>query len=78
MSRSHKKSPVQKAESFSKKYWKRVAAKKVRKSESVESGGDFKKHGDSYNINDYVSKCFTEKNKEQYEDRNPSFHMTMK
>lgn len=78
MSRSHKKNPVQKDESHFKKYWKRVAAKKVRKADSVENGGSYKKFGDSYNINDYVGKCFTEEDKEEYRKHNPDFHMKMK
>ena len=62
MSRSYKKNPVMKSTNC-KKFAKRQAAKKVRKADFVADGGDFKRIGDSWEINDYVSRCFREKDK---------------
>ena len=52
MSRSYRKTPVVKDHGSHKQYWKRQANKKVRRSE-VESGGEFNKHFDSWNICDW-------------------------
>lgn len=52
MSRSYRKTPVVKDHGRHKQYCKRQANKKVRRSE-VESGGEFKKHFDSWNICDW-------------------------
>ena len=76
MSRSYKKNPVIKSESKAKGFWKREANKKVRHSKDVPSGRAFKKIGDSYNINDYVSKCFVDADNDYYNDR--EYLITMK
>ena len=60
MSRSYKKNPVMKSK-CSKKYYKRKAAKDVRKNNNIGNGSQYKKYGDSYNINDYVSRMFSRK-----------------
>jgi len=59
MSRSYKKNPVEKSANKAKSYFKREANKKVRKTKDVPEGKEFKKIGDTYNINDWVSKSFT-------------------
>ena len=64
-----------KSESKAKKYWKRESNKKVRHAENVPSGRAFKKIGDTYNINDYVSKCFGGNN-HYFDDR--EYLITMK
>jgi len=69
MSRSYKKNPIMKSESKAKKFWKREANKKVRHAENIPSGRAFKKIGDTYNINDYISKCFDGIDNRYYDDR---------
>jgi len=51
MSRSIKRNPVIKS-SNKKGFWKRQANKKVRR-EDIDSGGQYKKVYNSYDINDY-------------------------
>lgn len=76
MSRSYKKNPVIKSESKAKRFWKREANKKVRHTKDVPSGRAFKKIGDTYNINDWISTCFTNEDKEWFSDK--PYRMTMK
>ena len=68
MSRSYKKNPVIKTTNC-KKFAKRQAAKKVRKADFVNDGGAYKKLGDSWEINDYVSRCFRDSDKEWCEGK---------
>ncbi len=53
MSRSRKKTPIGK-DSGSKKWAKRQANKKVRKTKGLFSGKDYKKLYESWDINDYI------------------------
>jgi len=75
MSRSYKKNPVFKSDSKAKKFWKREANKKVRHAKDVSNGRSFKKIGDSYNINDYITKCFTYNDRKWFFDSNKAYQL---
>ena len=62
MSRSYRRHPVLTLQSnsrFGARFAKREAAKAVRRAD-VGDGAEFKKHYDSYNINDYSFRAFRE------------------
>ncbi|RLD62608.1 MAG: hypothetical protein DRJ01_05875 [Bacteroidetes bacterium] len=77
MSRSHKKNPVMKSTNC-KKFAKRQASKKVRKSDEVSNGGEYKKIGEGWDINDYVGRCFRESDKWWFREANKEYLITMK
>ena len=78
MSRSYKKNPVMKSESKAKRFWKKEANKKVRHTKDVPNGREFKKIGDTYNINDYVSKSYTKKDVKRFLKYHKPYQIFMK
>jgi len=60
MSRSYKKTPIAKDNKRGRKYFKRLANKKVRKTKNISNGKEYKKVFNTWDIYDYVSYCTLE------------------